>query len=351
MPARPSATTSVTTAADLPGEAGPPPAPAPRQAAAAPAPADAASATAAEPPSREQLTMAWGDHILPKLRGMARALYSPGRFVECEGGSAVFALPANHPLHRCEPLRPEVEAALAGYFNRLVPMRLAIDEGQVARPPDQLAGLAEHLDRLGAGVGRARRSAVAHRAAGEGLPRRRDRRGRERGRDMSEEGSMSDDVPGLDSLLQQAMQLQEQLIAAQAEAQAAEVRGPRRRRRCARHHDGWRRSAAGAHRPSGRRPRRGGAAGGPHPGRAARRNLPGARAAGIGHWRPRRLGRRWAGSAASSLAWAGLGRRRRGWTRQRSAALAAPAALGHQPGQPATAERACLLPTPRRSRR
>lgn len=35
----------------------------------------------------------------------------------------------------------------------------------------------------------------------------------------------SDDVPGLDALLQQAMKLQEQLLAAQAEAQAAEVEG------------------------------------------------------------------------------------------------------------------------------
>ena len=69
---------------------------------------------------------------------------------------AVFALPANHPLHRCEPLRPEVEAALAGYFDRLVPMRLAIDEGQIARPPDQLAGSTNTVDPSRAGVGRAR---------------------------------------------------------------------------------------------------------------------------------------------------------------------------------------------------
>ena len=50
----------------------------------------------------------------------------------------MFALPPNHPLHRCEPLRGEVESALAGYFGRIVPVRLAVDEGQVARPPEAL---------------------------------------------------------------------------------------------------------------------------------------------------------------------------------------------------------------------
>ncbi len=110
-----------------------------------------AEPTASEPPpaaggpvpSRDELSMAWGDQVLPKLKGMARALYSPGRFVESDGDTAVFALPPNHPLHRCEPLRPEVESALAGYFARAVPVRLVVDQGQVARPlePDD-----EHID-------------------------------------------------------------------------------------------------------------------------------------------------------------------------------------------------------------
>ena len=97
-----------------------------------------AAATSAEPadvPTRDQLTMAWGDHILPKLKGMARALYSPGRFVESDSGQAVFALPPNHPMHRCEPLRPDVEAALATYFGHAVSLRLVVDQGQIARPP------------------------------------------------------------------------------------------------------------------------------------------------------------------------------------------------------------------------
>jgi DNA polymerase-3 subunit gamma/tau len=99
--------------------------------------AEGAASSGGGVPSREQLTLAWGDHVLPRLKGMAKALYSPGRFVEAEGDTAVFALPLNHPLHRCEPLRGEVEAALAGYFGHTVPVRLVLDQGQVAKPPDE----------------------------------------------------------------------------------------------------------------------------------------------------------------------------------------------------------------------
>ena len=138
MPTRPDARSAAAT----PGEAGAPDAGAPDPV----APPTAEAAGAADLPSRDQLTMAWGDHVLPQLRGMARALYSPGRFVESDGDAAVFALPANHPLHRCEPLRPEVEAALTGYFHRMVPLRLAVDDGQVARPPELGFSPADHLD-------------------------------------------------------------------------------------------------------------------------------------------------------------------------------------------------------------
>jgi DNA polymerase-3 subunit gamma/tau len=125
MPPRPSVPATGTATPSTVGEPTP---------AADPAPADAPPA--GELPSRDQLTLAWADHVLPKLRGSARAFYSPGRFLEPEGGTARFALPPNHPRHRCEPLRPEVEAALGAYFGRAVPLELVVDEGQPARPPE-----------------------------------------------------------------------------------------------------------------------------------------------------------------------------------------------------------------------
>ena len=112
---------------------------------------------------------------------MARAFYSPGRFVDSDGATAVFALPANHPLHRCEPLRPEVEAALGGYFRQMVPLRLAVDDGQVARPPDLAAGPCRTPRRGRAGGRGTGRRPVAARTARPGLSWRRDRRGHDRG--------------------------------------------------------------------------------------------------------------------------------------------------------------------------
>ena len=136
MPTRPGASPKAPPSAAGPAEV---PAEMPAEAAGAPeapeAPPVSRSAGPSDVPTRDQLTMAWGDHVLPKLKGMARALYSPGRFVESDSGQAVFALPPNHPMHRCEPLRPDVEAALATYFGHAVPLRLVVDQGQTARPP------------------------------------------------------------------------------------------------------------------------------------------------------------------------------------------------------------------------
>jgi DNA polymerase-3 subunit gamma/tau len=78
-------------------------------------------------PHRDQLTLAWADHVLPKLKGMARALYAPGRFVETGPEAVRYALPPNHPLARCEQHRTEVEAVLAAHFGRPVPLLLVTD--------------------------------------------------------------------------------------------------------------------------------------------------------------------------------------------------------------------------------
>jgi DNA polymerase-3 subunit gamma/tau len=97
-----------------------------------PAPASAPIPAPGPLPSREALTMAWADHVVPLLKGGTRALFLPGRFVEGDGPT--LALPSRHQLARCEPLRPEVEAALAAHFGRPVPLRLTL-EGDRAAPP------------------------------------------------------------------------------------------------------------------------------------------------------------------------------------------------------------------------
>jgi DNA polymerase III subunit gamma/tau len=128
----------------VPGPAtGPPPAaPAPqdrpdRPAAAAPAapspspapPSPAGAAPGAPPalPTRDELTLAWGDHILDGLPGAAKALYRMGRFVDGDGRAATFALPNAPHRDHCEKQRAAVEAALARHFDRPVPLLLVTD--------------------------------------------------------------------------------------------------------------------------------------------------------------------------------------------------------------------------------
>jgi hypothetical protein len=103
-------------------------------------------------PTREQLTIAWGDTVLPGLRPGVKAYVSAGRFVGVDEAGAIFAVPDRGLLARAEPNRPEVEAALAAHFGRPVPLRLVLDEpaapGARPEPPtDDLSAIdLEDLD-------------------------------------------------------------------------------------------------------------------------------------------------------------------------------------------------------------
>ncbi len=53
-------------------------------------------ATTGAPPTRDELVLQWADNVLPKLKGLAKAYYSPGRFIDSEGGVAVFRAAVHH---------------------------------------------------------------------------------------------------------------------------------------------------------------------------------------------------------------------------------------------------------------
>jgi DNA polymerase-3 subunit gamma/tau len=89
--------------------------------------APAASTGAASVPSRDELTLAWGDTILGSLAPRTKAFFAAGRFLEGTAGTAVFGLPNPTHMQKCEKGRPEVEAALTAYFGRPVTLRLAVD--------------------------------------------------------------------------------------------------------------------------------------------------------------------------------------------------------------------------------
>jgi len=119
----------------------PPPPPPPRPKAAdnpGPAAKPAAPKTKAklDLPTRDELTLAWGDRVLDQLSPKAKALYKPGRFTLVDGDAAEYALPNAVHVQRCERVRSDVEAALAAEFGRPVPLRLVVDEASSAPPPE-----------------------------------------------------------------------------------------------------------------------------------------------------------------------------------------------------------------------
>ena len=80
-------------------------------------------------PSRDDLTTAWADAVLPKLRPIVKAKFAAGRFLTVEEGRAIYALPGAGLLEKAEGARADVEAALAAHFGTPIPLRLVVDPG------------------------------------------------------------------------------------------------------------------------------------------------------------------------------------------------------------------------------
>jgi len=95
-------------------------------------------AAAGDLPTRDELTLAWGDTLLDSMRPKIKALFAAGRFTAVEDGTAQFALPNVAHQQRCESFRPDVEKVLAAHFGRPVPMVLVVDDG--GAPPAAAPG-------------------------------------------------------------------------------------------------------------------------------------------------------------------------------------------------------------------
>jgi DNA polymerase III subunit gamma/tau len=98
----------------------------------APATAPSSAAPSVDIPTREELTLAWGDKILPALRPAVKVYLASGRFLPPADGYAVFAVPDRGLLTRAETGLAEVEAALSAHFGRPIRVRLVLDDGTVA---------------------------------------------------------------------------------------------------------------------------------------------------------------------------------------------------------------------------
>jgi DNA polymerase-3 subunit gamma/tau len=117
-----------------------PAAPAPTTTGSPPQQAPAAASPHSPLPTRDELTLAWGDKVVASLSPRARSRFLVGRFVDGADGTAAFALPNGIHRDRCEEVRVEVEKALGAHFGRPVPLRLVTEEQApvvaAAPPPD-----------------------------------------------------------------------------------------------------------------------------------------------------------------------------------------------------------------------
>jgi hypothetical protein len=111
--------------------------------AAPPSPSDVAF------PTRDALTLAWGDVVLAGLAQRPKVRFGAGHFVGVDGVAATFALPNSVHRDRCEECRDEVEAALAKHFGRSVPLRLIVAAPGTppeASPADPTPDLDDEID-------------------------------------------------------------------------------------------------------------------------------------------------------------------------------------------------------------
>jgi hypothetical protein len=102
-------------------------------------------------PTRDELTLAWGDHVLARLSSKARVRFQAGHFIAADDEVGVFSLPNAIHRDRCQDLRPEVEAALAAHFGRPVRLRLVVEQAAVpteapALPDDESVDLDDLQD-------------------------------------------------------------------------------------------------------------------------------------------------------------------------------------------------------------
>jgi DNA polymerase-3 subunit gamma/tau len=97
-------------------------------------------------PTRDELALAWGDHVLGQLSQKARVRFGGGRFVGLDGGKAVFGV--SNPVHRsrCDEVRPEAEAALAKHFGRPVPLVVEVVPDTAPRREEEPAAADADVD-------------------------------------------------------------------------------------------------------------------------------------------------------------------------------------------------------------
>lgn len=88
------------------------------------------------PPSRDEMTVAWGNEIFDSLSPPLKRRFSVARFLESQDDAVLLAMPAAAVASITAEQHQEVEAKLAEHFGYRVAVLLAEDDHSTPAPPD-----------------------------------------------------------------------------------------------------------------------------------------------------------------------------------------------------------------------
>ena len=94
------------------------------------------SIPAGPPPSRDEMTVAWGNEIFDSLSPPLKRRFSVARFLEPQNDAVRLAMPAAAVSSITAEQHQEVEAKLAEHFGYRVAVLLAEDDRSTPAPPD-----------------------------------------------------------------------------------------------------------------------------------------------------------------------------------------------------------------------
>ena len=101
-----------------------------------PPPAPQQPPSAGPLPSRDEMTVAWGNEIFDALSPAARRRFFAGRFLASQGDAVRLAMPADAVGSVSLEQHQEIEAKLAEHFGHKVPVLLVEDDLSTPSPPD-----------------------------------------------------------------------------------------------------------------------------------------------------------------------------------------------------------------------
>ena len=97
---------------------------------------NAESISSGPPPSRDEITVAWGNEIFDALSPPLKRRFSVARFLESQDDAVLLAMPAAAVASITAEQHQEVEAKLAEHFGYRVAVLLAEDDHSTPAPPD-----------------------------------------------------------------------------------------------------------------------------------------------------------------------------------------------------------------------